>query len=172
MDADQIELECRVLAQKLVSAAGRLSVTVSTAESCTAGMVASFIADVPGASEVLRGGAVTYCDEIKHRVLGVSMDVLASYTAVSGPTALAMARGSRELFGADISVSVTGYAGPGGGSESDPVGTVYLGIGWGAKDQYVRCAFEGNRRLVRLQAAREALDLLYRATLVFEKIAD
>ena len=100
--------------------------TVSTAESLTAGMIASTIADIPGASAVLRGGAVTYCDEIKHRVLGVEQETLDRFSAVSHQTAREMAAGSLELYQSDIAVSATGYAGPGGGTEQDPAGTFYI----------------------------------------------
>ena len=106
----------RDLARALVEGACAAGLTVATAESCTAGMVASLIADVPGASEVLRGGAVTYCDEIKHRVLGVSSETLERYTAVSPQTAREMALGARSLFSTDMAVSLTGYAGPAGSS--------------------------------------------------------
>ena len=119
--------ECaEFLAARLVERAADMGKTVCTAESCTAGMVASTIAGVPGASAVLRGGAVTYCDEVKRRVLGVSEATLAEYTAVSTETAGEMAHGALELFCADVAVSLTGYAGPGGGTERDPAGTVYM----------------------------------------------
>ncbi|MFR7798060.1 MAG: CinA family protein [Collinsella sp.] len=106
-------------------------------ESLTAGMIASTIADIPGASAVLRGGAVTYCDEIKHRVLGVEQETLDRYTAVSHQTAREMASGSLELYQSDIAVSVTGYAGPGGGTEDDPAGTFY--IGWAHRSADGEC---------------------------------
>lgn len=148
------------LARELVSRAGEAGLTVSTAESCTAGMVASLIADVPGASEVLRGGAVTYCDDIKHRVLGVSAATLAAHTAVSRQTAAEMAEGSRALFQADAAVSLTGYAGPGGGTVDDPAGTVYLGCCFDGVTRVERRVFEGGRNDVRLAAAVRALELL------------
>ena len=115
------------LARDIVERASARGVTVSTAESLTAGMIASTIADIPGASAVLRGGAVTYCDEIKHRVLGVKQETLDRFSAVSHQTAREMAAGSLELYQSDIAVSATGYAGPGGGTEQDPAGTFYMG---------------------------------------------
>lgn len=147
-------------ARELVRRAAARGLTVSTAESCTAGMVASLIADVPGASEVLRGGAVTYCDEIKHRVLGVSEVTLARFTAVSRQTAAEMAEGSLELFGAGAAVSLTGYAGPGGGTAEDPAGTVYIGCCHDGACTVERHAFQGGRNEVRLAAAVRALELL------------
>ena len=146
-------------ASDVVRAFSHSGLTIACAESLTAGMVSSTIADVPGASSVLRGGAVTYVNEIKEHVLGVSRESIERYTEVSHQVAREMARGARELFGSDVAVSLTGYAGPGGGTELDPVGTVYLGI---ADKQHVsswRCTFDGDRSSVRMQAAAEALEL-------------
>ena len=117
---EQISAHNEELTRDIVERASARGVTVSTAESLTAGMIASTIADIPGASAVLRGGAVTYCDEIKHRVLGVEQETLDRYTAVSHQTAREMAVGSLELYQSDIAVSATGYAGPGGGTEAVP----------------------------------------------------
>lgn len=152
--------QAQKLARELVHKASEAGVTVSTAESCTAGMVASLIGDVPGASLVLRGGAVTYCDEIKHRVLDVSETTLAEHTAVSRETAIEMAEGSRSLFEADVAVSLTGYAGPGGGTEEDPAGTIYIGIATDSASLVERCSFSGDRNSVRLAAATRALELI------------
>ena len=112
---------------------------------------------------VLRGGAVTYCDEIKHRVLGVEQETLDRYTAVSHQTAREMAVGSLELYQSDIAVSATGYAGPGGGTEDDPAGTFYIGWAHRSADvgvpivDSVRCLYEGDRSCVRAHAVAEAL---------------
>ena len=139
-------------------------VTVSTAESLTAGMIASTIADIPGASAVLRGGAVTYCDEIKHRVLGVEQETLDRFSAVSHQTAREMAVGSQS----DVAVSATGYAGPGGGTEQDPAGTFYIGWAYRAADggapvvESARCHYEGDRSCVRAHAVAEALERIVR----------
>mgnify|MGYP002224020041 CR=1 FL=1 len=142
----QIAANNEDLARDLVEHASARGVTVSTAESLTAGMIASTIADIPGASAVLRGGAVTYCDEIKHRVLGVEQETLDRFSAVSHQTAREMAAGSLELYQSDIAVSATGYAGPGGGTEQDPAGTFY--IGWA-----YRAADGGSARLSSLHVA-------------------
>lgn len=154
--SDQLEQN----ACKLVTCASQRGVTVSTAESCTAGMVASAIADIPGASEVLRGGAVTYCNDIKLKVLGVSRDTLDVHTAVSTETACEMAQGARELFETDVAVSLTGYAGPGGGTPEDPAGTVYIGVASARGVWARRMQYEGSRNEVRVQAALSALEFL------------
>ncbi len=154
------EVDAAYIAARLVEEASRCHMHVSTAESCTAGMVASCIAGVPGASDVLLGGAVTYTDEIKHRVLGVSTDTLARFSAVSRECARELACGSRRLYSSSLAVSVTGYAGPGGGTAEDPVGTVYFGL---ASEQGIstwRASFAGSRRCVREAAAAFALALL------------
>lgn len=109
---EQIAAHNEELAADIVERASVRGVTVSTAESLTAGMIASTIADIPGASAVLRGGAVTYCDEIKHRVLGVKQETLDHYTAVSYQTAREMAAGSLELYQSDIAVSATAMPAP------------------------------------------------------------
>lgn len=155
-----LEEKLESLAAEIVRVAGERGLTVSTAESCTAGMVASAIADIPGASAVLRGGAVTYCDEIKHHVLGVSEETLAAHTAVSYETAREMASGSRSLFSADVAVSLTGYAGPGGGTPEDPAGTVYIGTCDNLLTESTRFTFEGTRNEVRVKAAVKALELV------------
>ena len=157
------------LAREVVERASSRGATVSTAESLTAGMISSTIADIPGASAVLRGGAVTYRDQIKHGVLGVEQETLDRYTAVSYQTAREMAAGSLELFGSDIAVSATGYAGPGGGTDEDPAGTFYIGWAYRAVDggapvvDSVRCHYEGDRSCVRAHAVTEALEHILRA---------
>lgn len=159
----QIAAHNEELARDIVERASVLGVTVSTAESLTAGMIASTIADIPGASAVLRGGAVTYCDEVKHRVLGVEQETLDRYTAVSYQTAREMAAASLELYQSDLSVSATGYAGPGGGTEDDPAGTFYIGWAYRSGDggmpvvDSIRCHYEGDRSCIRAHAVAEAL---------------
>lgn len=154
---DEVLFACAERVVKFGAACGR---TVSTAESCTAGMVASEIASVSGASDVLRGGAVTYVNEIKERVLGVQHITLERWSAVSYQTAYEMALGSRQLFGSDVAVSVTGYAGPTGGTEQDPVGTVYFGCADASGCTMYRRSISGDRTQVRRAAAWFALELL------------
>jgi nicotinamide-nucleotide amidase len=136
--------------------------TVCVAESATGGLVAQRLTSVPGSSQVFLGGFLTYTDEVKRTVLGVSEGVLANYGAVSEPVAHAMAAGARERFGADYAVSVTGFAGPEGGTEENPVGTVYVGLA--AEDAAIvkRFQFFGDRGRVRMFAGQAALDLLRR----------
>lgn len=154
---DEVVLSCAERVVKLGAACGA---TVSTAESCTAGMIASEIASISGASDVLRGGAVTYVNEIKERVLGVTHETLERWSAVSHQTAREMALGSRRLFGSDAAVSVTGYAGPSGGTEEDPVGTVYFGCADARDCSTYRRSFSGDRAQVRRAASWFALELL------------
>lgn len=154
---DSAYRDCERLAALLVAACAERGVTVATAESLTAGMVSSFIAGVPGASCVLLGAAVTYTNEVKEAVLGVSPQTIASVTEVSSEVACQMADGAACVFGADVAVSLTGYAGPGGGTDSNPVGTVYIGLHAQGESSSRRFAFEGDRRAVRVSSAREAL---------------
>lgn len=160
MDAMTLEGRLECTARELVDRARGIGLTLATAESCTAGLVAARIADIPGASDVLRGGAVTYCDAVKRRVLGVSEDTLRLHSAVSDPCAREMAVGARGLFEADMAVSLTGYAGPGGGTLDDPAGTVYIGLADGRGVTCARCSFEGSRNGVRAHAALFALQML------------
>lgn len=160
MDAMTLEGRLECAARELVDRARGIGLTLATAESCTAGLVAARIADIPGASDVLRGGAVTYCDAVKRRVLGVSEDTLRLQSAVSDPCAREMAVGARVLFEADMAVSLTGYAGPGGGTLDDPAGTVYIGLADGRRATCARCSFEGSRNDVRAHAALFALQML------------
>ena len=160
MDAMTLEGRLECAARELVDRARGIGLTLATAESCTAGLVAARIADIPGASDVLRGGAVTYCDAVKRRVLGVSEDTLRLHSAVSDPCAREMAVGARGLFETDMAVSLTGYAGPGGGTLDDPAGTVYIGLADGRRATCARCSFEGSRNDVRAHAALFALQML------------
>lgn len=155
------------LAREIVETCIDRRVTISTAESLTAGLIAATIADIPGASSVLKGGAVTYCDEIKHRVLNVASDTLETQSAVSFACAREMATGARALYDSDIAVSATGYAGPGGGTPRDPAGTFYIGcegdtsrFGEMAAVSSVRFWHEGGRTVVRLHAVHDALSTI------------
>lgn len=136
--------------------------SVCVAESATGGMLGQRLTSVQGSSNVFRGGFLTYTDEAKQKVLGVSDAVLKNYGAVSEPVAHAMAAGARERFDADFGLSVTGFAGPGGGTEENPVGTIYIGLA--AKDAAVvkRYNFLGDRGRIRQFSAQAALDLLRR----------
>ena len=134
--------------------------TVTFAESCTGGLLAARLVGVPGASEVLMESHVTYADAAKARVLGVSEETLAQYTAVSEPVARQMAEGARKISGADWAVATTGYAGPDGGADGTPAGTVYIAVA-GKNGTVVReCRFRGQRDYVRTLAASWGFNLL------------
>ena len=134
--------------------------TAATAESCTGGMVAARLTDVPGSSAAFAGGVVVYSDELKRALLGVPADVIAAHGAVSAETAQAMAAGARERLGADAAVSVTGIAGPGGGTPEKPVGLVYLHVSSPAGEESRTMEVPGERAIVRARAAVAALQLL------------
>lgn len=141
--------------------------TLATAESCTGGLVASLVTDVAGASDYFDRGVVTYAYDAKREVLGVSREALDDHGAVSEPVARQMARRARDRANATWGLSVTGIAGPTGGTESKPVGTVYMGVAyaaeWGSGGSYadvVHRVFDGDRTAVKARAARAALDLL------------
>ena len=131
--------------------------TMTTAESCTGGMVAAAITSVPGSSEVFHQGYVTYCDQAKHRMLGVKKRTLKKYTAVSRETAWEMALGAMRRARADGCISVTGYAGPALGDE--PVGLVYIGCCIRGRGKVLKCTFHGSRQEIRQAAAERALSL-------------
>ncbi len=116
------------LENTLVTELKKRGMTITTAESCTGGRVAARITSVAGASAVIKRAFITYCDEAKHEELGVKNSTLEKYSAVSEQTAKEMAEGARMKANADIALSVTGYAGPSGGTEKDPIGTVYIGV--------------------------------------------
>lgn len=132
--------------------------TVTFAESCTGGGLAAAFTANPGSSAVLKQAYVTYCDEAKAGLLGVSRAALARYTAVSAQVAAEMAQGARRAAGADLAVSVTGLAGPDGDGVR-PVGLVYVGAAYGEDVRVMRCHFVGGRAEVRAQAAVAAYRL-------------
>lgn len=138
----------------------RYGLTLSLAESCTAGLIAARIADQPGCSAWFRGGVVAYHNDLKERILGVAPEVLEQHGAVSEPVARAMAVGVRTLCGADLGVAVTGIAGPEGGTPEKPVGTVYLALADQDGCEVIRCRLHGDRVAIRLQTVEKALLML------------
>ena len=134
--------------------------TLVTAESLTGGGIGNALTAVPGASAVYKGGVISYVNEIKRDVLGVSQEILDRYGAVSPWTAGAMASGVRKLLKADYAVSVTGLAGPAGDEFGHPVGTVYIGFESNAKAVVKHFLFEGSREEIRHQTIRAALELI------------
>ena len=147
---------------ELVAALRAAAASVSTAESCTGGLVAARITSVSGASEAFKYGAVTYCNEAKNKILGVKKETLDSFGAVSAETAAEMAAGVRKIMNAEIGVSVTGLAGPNGG-EGKPVGLVYVAVNSDNYSEVTENHFSGDRISVRNQAADKALELALRA---------
>ncbi len=137
--------------------------TVATAESCTGGLIGSRITAMPGASAFYAGGWVCYDNALKARLLGVPETLLATKGAVSAETALAMAEGARRLLGVDAAVSVTGIAGPGGGTPEKPAGTVFIAVAT-AETTWVRHhRWKGGRTQVRNAACQAALRLVVKA---------
>ncbi len=133
---------------------------LATAESCTGGLVSDRITNVAGSSDYFLGGVVAYAYEAKVALLGVSWDTLAQYGAVSRETVLEMARGARKVLGADIAVSVSGIAGPGGGLPNKPVGTTWLGLSSPDGDYARLHCFNGDRRQNKTYSAEAALQFL------------
>ena len=144
-------------AAALVALLKRKGLTVSTAESCTGGLVASSIVDVPGASAVFPGGAVTYAASVKTALLGVPADLIRERGVVSSDVAAAMAKGAQKRFGTDLAVSVTGVAGPDGGTPETPVGCVYIGVAIKERTVTFREDIPGDREEVRRGAAERAI---------------
>ena len=147
-------------AETLVSLLRSKGKTVSTAESCTGGLIGASITDIPGASEVFLGGVVSYSNDAKEGILGVSHSVLIEHGAVSEQTARQMVEGSMRLFDSDYAVAVTGIAGPGGATPEKPVGLVYIAVADGPRTVVTRNVFKGDRQEVRESTVREACSLL------------
>jgi nicotinamide-nucleotide amidase len=156
-------------AETLEGVIGRLlqdqKATVSTAESCTGGLIAARLTQLPGSSKRYIGGYVTYSEKQKQEVLGVPAELLAQYSAVSRQVAVAMAQGARRQSGATYGLSTTGYAGPEGGTEMDPVGTVYVSVVGPHGTTVERIKHGGDRERVRTYSTQSALNIL-RKTLI------
>jgi nicotinamide-nucleotide amidase len=152
----------RSVAEIVLDLARARGVSLATAESCTGGLVAARLTAVPGSSDVFRGGVVAYADDVKEDELQVEHAVLAEHGAVSAETAREMAGGVRARLGADVSVSVTGIAGPGGGTEEKPVGLVFLHAVGPDGEAARRIDLPGDRDMIRGRATAAALHLLRR----------
>lgn len=148
------------LEEQVVSRLRESHIKVSFAESCTGGLLAGRLVNVPGSSEVFDEGYVTYANEAKHRLLDVSNEALNSYGAVSRQVAEQMARGAAMRSGAQAAVGVTGIAGPDGGTAQKPVGLVYIGCFVDSKVTVTENHFQGSRMEIRTQAVEAALKLL------------
>jgi nicotinamide-nucleotide amidase len=154
--------DARALSRSLLDLCRMRKLTIATAESCTGGMVAAALTDIPGSSDVIDRGFVTYSNDAKRAMLGVETTTLATFGAVSKETATAMAIGALEKAGVDLAVSITGIAGPGGATPGKPVGLVHLAVA--ARDGRIlhrECRFGAiGRSAVRLRSVVEALRML------------
>ncbi len=157
MDEEMQSLAAEV--GQLLRAQGK---TLATAESCTGGLVGHLITEIPGSSEYFVGGIIAYSNSVKEQVLGVSVQTLLSEGAVSARCAAEMARGARERLAADIAVSITGIAGPGGGTPEKPVGLTYIHLSAADCEHGERHVWQGSRSENKLSSARAALRLVLR----------
>jgi nicotinamide-nucleotide amidase len=150
-------------ASRLQDACLARRLTVATAESCTGGLVAHLITEVPGSSAYFRGGVVAYSDEVKASLLAVPGEALSKHGAVSAQVAVAMAEGARARLGADLAASVTGVAGPDGGSDAKPVGLVYVAVAGGGAPVVQRYVWPHDRAGNKRASAEAALRMLLEA---------
>lgn len=149
------------LANELFDLLRQHSMTIATAESCTGGMIGETLTAIPGVSECYGFGVITYANEAKQKLLGVSAKTLETVGAVSSETACEMAEGVLKLSGADIAVAVTGIAGPGGGSDQKPVGLVYIGVACKGREAVAfKNIFSGDRDEVRQSTVKRAIELV------------
>lgn len=162
LSVESLQKEIEQRSKDVIKKATDNSLQLSTAESCTGGLIAGSLTAIAGSSAVVQGGVVSYSNDVKQGVLGVSQTDLASKGAVSSEVAQQMCEGSRKLLKTDIAVSVTGIAGPGGGSAEKPVGTVWFGVASAAGTKSEVKHFDGDREQVRLQTVLYALELFER----------
>ena len=151
------------LASRVIEIFREKGLSLALAESCTGGMIAETVTNVAGASDIFYGSAVTYVNSAKEHILGVARETLEKHGAVSSECAEEMACGARRVYGADVAMSVTGIAGPGGGSEGKPVGTVWFGFATKDGAETFRRRFDGDRAAVRRQTVEEVLRRLAEA---------
>lgn len=149
-------------ARALIPLFAEKEIKITTAESCTGGLLAGLLTEIPGSSVVLDRGFVTYSNEAKHEMIGVPVDLLMTYGAVSSEVAKAMASGAHFCSNANVAISITGVAGPDGGTKDKPVGLVHFGLAADNHEtEHVQCLFENTGRDgVRHQALAQALDML------------
>jgi len=133
---------------------------LSTAESCTGGLISHLLTNQPGSSEWYLGGVLAYSNLLKTKVLGVDKDLLSKHGAVSGECVLSMVRGISGLTGSQVCISVSGIAGPGGGTAEKPVGTVYIAWGFAGDLWWEKKVFQGERLEVKFQTAQRAIEVL------------
>lgn len=169
MDLLKLEKEAKTAAKKLhdvlVSKKGKKDsvLKLAVAESCTGGLIGAYLTEFKGSSDYFQGGCMAYSNEVKSKTLKVKEKTLKTFGAVSEQTAEEMAQGAAIVFSADIAVSVTGIAGPLGGTKEKPKGTVWIGLYTSDKKIAHHFLFKGDRQQVRLQAVKQALKLVYKA---------
>lgn len=150
------------LEEKIIHLLKEKGYTITTAESCTGGLLAGRLLNVSGASEVYNEGHITYSNEAKERILGVEHQTLQFYGAVSRQTASEMALGAARVADANVGLSTTGIAGPSGGTKEKPVGLVYVGCAINGSVEVKECYFKGSREEVRKASVEETLQLLWK----------
>ncbi len=148
------------LAQQVGASCRAAGLSLATAESCTGGLVAHLITEIPGSSTYFQGGLVTYADEVKMALVSVPETVLAAHGAVSAQVAVAMAEGARRRLGVDVAVAVTGVAGPDGGTEAKPVGLTYVAVADAAGDEVRKHQWDMDRTGNKRASAAAALSLV------------
>ena len=147
-------------AELLLQALRERGLTLSTAESCTGGMLGAMLTAIPGSSDVYKGGVVSYCNEVKHRLLAVPQELLDDFGAVSWQVAEAMARGAANVCRASVGVGITGIAGPDSDGTGRPVGLVFVGSADAHRTLHRRLELHGSRDEIRREACREAIRLI------------
>ncbi len=146
------------IVEKIIQELSRQKQTVTFAESCTGGRIAATFTAVSGASAVLNGSCITYSNEIKHLWLGVSQEVLETYGAVSESCVLQMLQGVQKMAASDYAIAVSGIAGPTGGTDLKPVGTVYIGLLTPTQQKVFHCHFKGSRESIQEESTRFAIE--------------
>ena len=146
--------------EKIIKELASKNQTISFAESCTGGRIAASFTAISGASAVLNGSVVTYSNDIKHDWLGVERGVLENFGAVSSECVLQMLAGIKEMSHADYALAVSGIAGPSGGTQNKPVGTVYIGLKTPRMQEVFKCLFTGDRNAIQEQSAAFAIEKL------------
>ena len=157
---EEFLLKTQSLKQKLYELLKEKNLKISTAESCTGGMIGACITSIPGISSYYEYGFVTYSNEAKQKLIGVKEETLNRFGAVSAQTVLEMAEGALIVSGSDIAVSVSGIAGPGGGTCEKPVGLVYIGLASKNKRLFNKFIFNGSRDEVRQQTVNMAFEMI------------
>jgi len=147
--------------EKIIHQLIRKQQTLATAESCSGGLLAHRLTNIPGSSSVFLGGLITYSNEAKASLATVSDDLISKHGAVSDAVAVALARGARQHLGADFGIGITGIAGPDGGTSLKPVGLVFIAVATSEESLCLKCRFEGTRTQIKRKATTQALRLLW-----------